>query len=308
MPISEAWVILELPVLEKRIYKSSPDSLLFHYCSAETLMAICSSKSIRMSDINMMNDYNESQYGYGVFEEAANQILGDAKVASVFPDFNEDFFDQVDQQISPLQIHIHPVIASLSKNPDVLSQWYRYADGGRGFSLGLDVSLLEKMPVTILEVEYDRSVQIKETREALTGIFMRNKTEKLGYGSEFRQECILLGAMLLSFKSSAFAEEQEVRLLHLLDVADHNESPRLMDAGGVCNGRNVRGQPVKYRVSDGAFVAYIDSPFPLSKKHSIIREVWWGPKNENGIGNVVYMMSEYGWKASTTHKSEATFR
>lgn len=295
-------------MLEIRRYKPSQDSVLFHYCSAETLQAICLSKTIRMSDINMMNDYNESQYGYGVFEEAANQILNDPEVASVFPDFNEDFFDKVDEQISPLQLFVHPVIASLSKNPDVLSQWHRYADGGRGFALGLDAGLLAKMPVTILEVEYDRATQLKETRAALSGIFMRNKVEKLNYGAEFRQDCILLGMMLLAFKSKAFVEEQEVRLLHLLDVVDHSERPRLKDAGGTFNGRNVKGQPVKYRVSDGAYVAYIDSPFPITKKSSIIREVWWGPKNENGIGNVVYMMSEYGWTESTIHKSEATLR
>lgn len=295
-------------MLESRLYKPNQGTKIYHYCSAETLQAICSSKSIRMSDINMMNDYRECQYGYAVFEEAATEILKDPAVASTFPDFNVDFFDKVDEVISSFQRFLHPVIASFSKNPDVLSQWYRYGNGGQGFAVGLDVEILQKMPISILEVEYDRAVQVKETRAALAGIFMRNKTENLNYNSTFKNDCALLGAMLLSFKSKAFVEEEEVRLLHLLDVVDRGNTPYLQDKGGMFNGRNVKGQPVRYRVSDGAYIAYIDSPFPVINKHSIIKEIWFGPKNTNAVGNLKYMASEHGWKEFEVFVSEATFR
>lgn len=295
-------------MLQKRLFKPLPGTILFHYCSAETLQAICQSKSIRMSDVNMMNDYNESQYGYGVFEEAASEILNDEKTQSVFPDFNKEFFDRVDGVIGSLQLSLHPVIASLSKKPDVLSQWTRYADSGRGFSVGLDAGMLADMPITLVEVEYDRIAQVTEAREALTGIFMRNKMENLNFGKAFSDDCAVFAAMLFSFKSDGFSEEQEVRLIHLLDVVINDDMPRLKDAGGEVKGRKVKGQPVKYRVSNGAFIAYIDLPFPVKKGCSMIRQIWWGPKNENGLGNVIYMVSENGWKGHTLHHSKVTLR
>ena len=295
-------------MLHQRLHQPLADTVLYHYCSADTLLAIIQSKSIRMSDANMMNDYAEGRYGYGVFEEAASEILKDEQTQKVFPDFNGEFFDKVDEVVSGLQLSLHPVIASFSKKPDVLSQWFRYADRGRGFALGLDANLLLDMPATLVEIEYDRAIQINEAREALAGIFMRNKTESLNYGRAFREDCAVFATMLLSFKSSGFREEEEVRLIHLLDVTNDDDRPRLKDEGGIVRKRKVKGQQVKYRVSDGAFIAYIDLPFPSRSEKSLAKQIWFGPKNENAFGNVLYFASENRWKVGAFHNSEVTFR
>ncbi|TAV44983.1 DUF2971 domain-containing protein [Rhizobium leguminosarum] len=296
-------------MLQDRIFKPVADTLVYHYCSGQTLQAILSSKTIRLSDVNMMNDFNEGAYGYGLFEEAASEIMGDDKIRSVFPDLDRSFFEKVDEIISPIQFAIHPVIACFSKKPDVLSQWSRYADEARGFCVGFDAQMMSDLPVTIVEVEYDRATQIKEVREALCGLYMYNREEKLNFGKPFFRECGIFATMLFSFKSESFREEQEVRILHLLNVVADDDRPRLKDAGGVSAKRNVKGQPVKYRVSGaGEIIAYVDLPFPVKKDRSMVREIWYGPRNDNRPGNLLYMASEYGHKNYKMHKSKITLR
>jgi hypothetical protein len=48
-------------MLPLREYKPKGNELLYHYCSAEAFHAICTNKTIRMSDLFTMNDYLELQ-------------------------------------------------------------------------------------------------------------------------------------------------------------------------------------------------------------------------------------------------------
>ncbi|MNL22233.1 hypothetical protein D3C87_1435680 [compost metagenome] len=256
----------------------------------------------------MMNDYHETKYGYGVFEEAATEILNDAELREKFPSLTTDFFDEVDKVISPMQLSLHPVIACFSKRADLLSQWVRYGDNGRGFCVGFSAEKLVDMPVTVLEVEYDRLKQLSEMKIALISLFIRDSVRGENYGSDFRQECAVLAAFLYAFKASGFQEEQEVRIIHLLDVITDGDMPRLKDAGGEVKGKTVKGQIVKYRVSDGAFVAYIDLPFHRSHSATSIKEIWFGPKNGNGPGNVIYLAGNHGYKGYSLMESKVTYR
>src|ERR1700686_4490856 len=54
-----------------RVFDPADTDIFYHYCSNETFRLICENKTLRFSDVNMLNDYAESRWGYSVFEDAA---------------------------------------------------------------------------------------------------------------------------------------------------------------------------------------------------------------------------------------------
>jgi hypothetical protein len=295
-------------MLVTRIYKPKAEDILYHYCSVETFAAIAEYKTIRFSDVNMMNDFNETGYGYEIFEEAANRILMNEELLKKIPNFDRNALDKIDEVVSSYQLYMHPVIACFSKNPDVLSQWRGYADNATGVSVGFSATLLDAMPVTLLEVEYNREKQLSEMIVAILAIHMADQERGGQFDRAFKDDCAVLAAWSFGFKSAAFAEEQEVRCLHMLDVVTSEGRPRLVDAGGESEGRPVKGQKVKFRVVEGAVIAYIDIPLPIKKKTQPISEVWLGPKNTNGPGNILYLLGGNGIDGVRMAHSNATFR
>lgn len=292
-----------------RLFKPQTSTILYHYCSVDTLLAIAEHKRIRFSDINMMNDYNESRYTYELFEEAASLILNDASLRKKFPKIDKEYFDRVDEIIAPQQLFLHPTIACFSKSPDVLSQWRGYADEATGVAIGIHSETLGAMPVSMLEVEYERTTQLDEMKTALIGMYLMEADRGFKWGKEFVDGCVLLASWGLGFKADAFKEEQEVRLLHLLTVDNTDNRPRLEDPDEEDEGgKIVRGQTVKFRVSDRALVAYIDIPLPDPKGVSLIPELWVGPKNHNGPGNLLYLLGGHGISGTELKFSNATFR
>lgn len=283
-----------------RIYDPNDDDIFYHYCSADTFLAICQNKNLRFSDANMLNDYEEGRWGYSRFEDAASRLINDDRF-----DIDEDFCRNVDNIISEMQFHSHPVICSLSKSPDVLSQWRNYADNGRGFAVGFSGKALKRMPVTILDVEYDTGKQVDEICAALLTI---NEIYKNGNNrSEFFENCSLLAANLYAYKNKLFSEENEIRLIHLLSVKKDGERSYLIDDGGESDGKSVPGVEVKYRINSGAIVAYIDISLTMPLE-SVIKSVWLGPKNDNGPGNIFYPLNHNGFSGFDVNKSKASYR
>jgi hypothetical protein len=84
-------------MLLSRILDPNEDQILYHYCSAGTLRAILESKTIRFSDINMMNDFQEARWGYAAFEEAATRIINRKDLPEEIPLMGKQFFDSVDE-------------------------------------------------------------------------------------------------------------------------------------------------------------------------------------------------------------------
>ena len=168
---------LKHKMLVPRIFEPKQDDILYHYCTASTLKAIVESGRIRFSDINMMNDFQESRMGYQLFEQAATEILYKRPKQPRFAEIDKNFFDKIDEFFSSLQLYLHPFIACLTLEGDQLSQWRSYADDGRGFAIGFRASALEKMPVTILSVEYNPRTQLEEMIIALISIYIGNQKE-----------------------------------------------------------------------------------------------------------------------------------
>jgi hypothetical protein len=298
----------ELPGVLKHILWPGASDVFYHYCSVETFRLICEKKTLRFSDINMMNDYQENAWGYRIFEEAAGLMLRKPAPPGL-EGLDKSFFDAVDKIISPAQFIAHPLLCSFSREPDVLSQWRAYADDGTGVAVGFSGDALKALPCMLLNVEYDRQRQIADMIETLGSLYVAEMGRKHSRGTEFKEMCMQLAIFKIAFKNLAFKEEKEVRSIHLLAVKTDGNLPRLVDDGGLTHGKDlVNGQPVKFRTRGDGLIAYIDIPLTMPDTCDPIKEIWLGPKNGNWPGNVMYMMSGYGLKEFNIKRSLASYR
>lgn len=274
----------------------------FHYCNSATLLAIGERGCLRFSDANMMNDGSEGRYGYGLFESAANQLLDEISTYPALEGLSSEFFDKVDEWLSPKQFYSHPVIACFSKNPDVLSQWRAYADNGAGWAIGFSGEALIAMPVTMLEVVYDQDRQVEEVRNHLAAMFLlsRDKEDQ----SELSSNARLLASYLHAYKDPSFREEEEVRLLHELRVDIKETGWTLSDEGGTSNGKEISGEPVCYRAAGSNIIAYVDLAF----RPGAIQELWQGPCNNNGPGNALFPLTQWGHREVNLRRSASFYR
>lgn len=296
-------------LLVQRIFEPTVGSTLYHYCSATAFEAIVRSGKIRFSDINMMTDAHEMQWGYRVFECAASELIKLSRTKTAVAGFTKDYVEKIDKIVSSLQLHMHQFISSFSREPDLLAQWREYADNAHGFSVGFDAQALQNMPATLLSVEYDQSRQIEEMKDALGAIYLENRDDGNRFGPKFRQSCRLLGNLMSGFKNLTFEVEKEVRLLHALTVHIRGRSMRLIDVGGFIGKTNkVKGEPVQFRVLNNAIVAFVDIPFGRGFLSYPIRGVILGSKNPNKQGNVVYFLNDAGYENVTIRKSACSDR
>lgn len=298
----------EFNTVFNRIYQPTADCFIYHYCSTPTLLSIIEEGKLRFSDVNMMNDPLEWRYAYELFERGASALLRMAVANPALEGLTTDFFDQIDTYISPKQLRAHPVITCFSKQADVLSQWRGYADGARGWSIGFDATAISQMPVTLLDVLYDADQQVVEVRNYLAAMFLTWRENDGVFGRDFSSDAILLASYLLAYKHPSFREEQEIRALHELRVDVAEDGCQLIDEGGVVRGADVQGQPVRFRAADGGIVAYVDIPLERNDEGRSIRELWFGPANSNGPGNVLYPLTQYGHRGVKFHWSASAFR
>ncbi len=282
-----------------RHYEPKDGEILYHYCSGETFAAICNSKCLRLGDFFAMNDFMEMHWGYDIWERAAGHLLD--KVG-------KDFLDEIDKIIHASGFHILMVGTCFSLDGDVLSQWRGYANDGNGYCIGFDGNLFPDLPARPLRVLYDENQQIKEAMASILSIYEVEKEEKFTFGGDFFNACASLGSDLLGFKNPAFAEEKEVRIIHVLNFEKSNNSRRVFDSGGHAFGKDIEGAKVGFRMKEEVPAAYIDIDFTNGGTVNPIKEVVLGPKNDaipagisiyletNGIGNVIIRKSKASYR------------
>jgi hypothetical protein len=284
-------------MLANRVYTPGDGELLYHYCTPETLLALCSFKTIRFSDLFAMNDFMELHWGYQIWEKAAGEVLDVV---------GKDFLDDVDSIIHQSGVRVLPLAACFSRNGDVLSQWRAYGADGRGYAVGFDPKILAQLPVRALKVEYDHRTQIDEVKQFILALHSVEAQEDAPRGSGFFDACALLACDLASFKNPAFVEEDEVRLVHLLNFEESNSSLKLVDPGGTSFGSDAPAQQVKFRMNGSTPVAYLDIGF-MNEVTSVV-EVVLGPKNDSLPSGVSVFLETLMHAGVRIRKSRASYR
>jgi Protein of unknown function (DUF2971) len=295
-------------MLLDRLYSPGKDDVLYHYCSAATLQAILSSGRVRFGDINMLNDSQEFRWGYSVFEEAATRLIKRDRIPEQVPNIDGAFIDSIDQHISPIQLVAHPFVACFSSEWNSLPQWRMYGDDGRGFALGFRASALCRMPVTMLKVEYDREQQVLEMIQAIVATHARRHQSNLS-DQEFMFDCQMIATYMVAFKHSAFAYENEIRCVHVVNVKRTDTQIRFVDPGGVSAGTDVSGETIGFQVLENHLAAFLDIRIPTFEDGSgFLSEIVVGPKNGSVPGNVQLFLGACGLPMAKLRYSDAPYR
>lgn len=282
-----------------RYYDPPDGELLYHYCDAEALLAICTSKKMRFSDIFSMNDFMEMHWGYRVWEKAASALIDTV---------GREFLDKIDEVFHNSGIFGLVVTSCFSLDGDVLSQWRAYADDGQGYAIGFNARDLIQLPTRPLRVLYDEDAQVQEVKKIVTTLHKVEKTADEQYGSDFREICHILAYDLAALKNPAFSEEKEVRLIHLLDFNKSNSSLRLTDAGGYAFGKESEGVSVQFRMKDNVPTPFIELDFTDNGNINPVKQVVMGPRNDALPSAISIFLETTGIGSVDVKKSKASYR
>lgn len=297
-------------MLMSRLFEPREGQRLYHYCSADSFRAILESGKLRFSDINMLNDASEHRWGYAIFEEAATRLIKRVGVPETVPKMTIEFFDAVDAVLSKGQLIAHPFVSCLSLEGDSLDQWRKYADDGRGYAIGFLASDLKTLPLSLLEVTYDREEQVREMMAALLALHSRWPSLELPLVGESYTDAVLISTYLAALKHPSFSTEREVRCLRAISLERVGDKYKFSDQGGHAGDGNtlVPGEKVSFAIRDGALTAHVDIPFTTPSGRCPVVDVARGPKNPSPVGNVFLFLGGLGHSEVTVRSSDLPYR
>ncbi len=246
-----------------------------------------------------MNDFMEVHWGYQVWEKAAGSLIDEV---------GKEFLDGIDAVIHVSGLKALALASCMSRKGDVLSQWRAYGGDGTGYAIGFNASELVQLPVQPLCIEYNLDKQVKEAQAFIRAIHEVESNENVKQSSHFINACARFAFALNSFKNPAFLEEDEVRLIHLVNFESSNGSLRLVDPGGTAFGKPVATLDVGFHMSGSTPVAHLDIPFTGTECLCPIAEVVLGPKNDSMLRGVSVMLETMGLANVRVWKSEASYR
>lgn len=247
-----------------------------------------------------LNDTTERKWGFSQFQEVADKLR---KICGA------EFIDRILEIVSLTQNHSVAMISSYSLDGDVLGQWRAYADDGRGFAIGFSSRELE-MPAKPLRVLYDRVAQRHELTNNIRHVFEVERRLGFKYNEQFRQHWFDFGLDLCAYKHPAFAEEMEIRRVHISGLALHEGSRRIIPLGAIDGDGVRRSEPVQvsYRDRNGQQVPYVALDITDGGKNSPIKEIVLGPKNPDSEVNVELFLAGEEWKDVRIRRSDAPYK
>jgi hypothetical protein len=286
-------------MIQDRLFKPTRDELIHHYCGAEAFQQIIRSRTIWHTAYSALNDATERKWGFDQFEDAAEKLR---KVCG------GEFIDRITEIVRLAQHHSVAMISSHSLNGDLLSQWRAYADDGRGFAIGFSAKELE-MPAKPLRVLYDRAAQRHELTNNIRHVFDVEKGFGFKYDEKFRRHWFNFGLDLCAYKHPAFAEEMEIRRVHISAFALSENEKRIIPLGAI-DGDGVRRSAlveIKYRVRNGVQVPYVALDMTDGGRNAPIKEIVLGPKNPDREANVEMFLASVGWNGIKVRRSDAPY-
>ncbi len=210
---------------------------LYHYTGINGLKGIIESRTIWFSHINSLNDPNEIQYG----KKIINDILDDRRAKNNNSEL-EAFLLNVSILVNTVGTTIHqPFIFCFCESPNVLSQWRSYGENGKGYCLGFNFSdktylipdinniseHYEPYLRKVIYVESEQKKLINTLIDRVVDAFLKSLEEIPDNDKNYYSSAVSgyltssLIDMILTFKSEAFIEEQEWRLLRVTLADDY---------------------------------------------------------------------------------------
>lgn len=278
------------------------NNIFYHYCSADTFLAICSSKKLRFSSLYQMNDHMEKRWGYNIWVEVTKKLENEKSIdLTLLKEITEILIQESYLTLS--------LACCFSENGDVLSQWRAYAQDASGYCIGFSAKHLSKLPTRVMKVYYNKEEQkqiIKEFIKYMQKRRVENPNESKD-DENFIDLCVDFAVRLSGFKNPAFKEELEIRMVHVIQVdRSDTENPQYKFSGGIESGEKCKEYKINFRMNGSTPTPFIDIDF----YHDInpIKEVILGPKNTARANDVSLAMNSLNCKNVTVKKSEASYR
>lgn len=228
---------------------------LFHYTSAEGFAGILSTRELWLTHSSFLNDALEREYQRDVVTDFLRSL----------PSINDAIRTFAIGYVSRYLSGIDECVGSFAGSGDQLSLWRAYGSAG-GYSIGFETNDLVRIAGLphVLPVEYERDHQLE-----LLGLAAKSLIESEGWATSPANEhdrgfvvSVLMSTVAQSFKSIAFRDEQEARIIRR---------------------RVVPRWPIHFRTLRGLLTPYIKQPLWNEAIAVPIHEVFCSPLGEAAL-------------------------
>ncbi|WP_417553645.1 DUF2971 domain-containing protein [Marinomonas fungiae] len=193
---------------------------LYHYTNLAAAMNIVETCEVWATDYRYLNDSGELQYALDLLFERAGEYQSD---------FKKHIFYFLERSVI--------CVFSLSESPEILSQWRSYAADGAGVALGFSIESISELnpKKCFYKEEYiDQIFEDIKTKLIKLIEIERFKPELYShqyfydFTTDHFDEYIEIVKMLMLLKNPAFSEEQEWRVVEVLDISNPSVSGKLV--------------------------------------------------------------------------------
>lgn len=285
---------------------------IYHYCSADTFMAIVQNKTLRLSDLNKTNDYMEKRWAnkfiVSMLQEKLDEYGINMKLEEDYwyDEESNNHLQYYKKEVERVLYDESPVlITCFSEKKDILSQWRAYGQDGTGVAIGFNykaISLLnDKRDMFFEKVIYKENKQKEKLGQLIESviIYIQNMFEEdkarisddfnVYFKEEFDAFCEVLvdyiGPISCIIKNPAFSEEREIRIIfnpklpnrEILGDIQLNEAKNYFEEVKEISGYKIK--PLKFNYRNNQLIAFCDIDFSDLICKSIINEIIIGPKS-----------------------------
>jgi hypothetical protein len=258
------------------------DKILYHYTDINGLKGIVTDRVFWSSHSRSFNDPEELQYGKDLVIQRLQYQLGNATDKNIIELLDDltNFTESYDT------IMYQNYITCFCENGNLLSQWRGYADSGGGYNIGVSINsdtafyhstddLSISSSITLRKVIYDQEEQfvlvdkyLDMIVDAASKSIATNAKAGIPLSKTWATEAALQSVnilldLLISFKNSAFQEEDEWRLIKVKQASSNPQTLHFRD------GTSNLIPYLKTFMSN----SHIDNTFP-------IKEITIGPQSE----------------------------
>ena len=316
---------------------------IYHYSSNQKCFSILSTQTLRMSDIQKSNDYQEldrfypdllsyisAQYDKNPFplsydgaqDRKALDLLLDATYGIWGDKFETGAFSNF--------------VACFTESCDVLTQWQAYADNANGCCIGFSLSALknyckktngvlrlEKVkylsPVEFIDVMVDHAQCILDELNGLREWIVENMTmddaDPDTDGLLWFNFSSMLGQAFtdsLRYKSTNFAHEKEWRMFFSNQAYKNadwvlGEERKLLGPNGFSETLSFLRNKISFNITANDLVPYFPIEFREFKKCPVT-SIWVGPKSKIRKEDISLYMKKYGYENVEIKFSNISYR
>lgn len=198
-----------LDIVQHRRLDTSPN-LIYHYCSAETLLSILENKTLRFSDASGLNDGEEIIWAEKQFLSAIRRLRDREDVPEELPSISKKFEENFIRLWGEISGEARHFLSCFSLTGDSLSQWRAYADDAQGFAIGFCVNDLD-VPAKIIAVDYDIDKQQQEIMSLIIKLSEISKVSKNYFDTEQSyHDFILMFSTACAYKNPALRTKKKL--------------------------------------------------------------------------------------------------